>query len=111
MILASDLRIGNWVQRIGCPLQIVGIKGTDIWVEAKGVEIEYEFYDGFKPIELTDEWLKKFGFVYSDFLESWSLNGIITLELEAGGFFYDRFKIETVNQLQNLYHALTGEEL
>ena len=111
MILASDLRIGNWVQRIGWHYQIVGIKGIDIWIDAKGVEFMFKLNDGFHPIPLTEEWLEKFGFVYSDFLESWSLNGKITLEIEAGGFFYDRFKIETVHQLQNLVHALTGEEL
>ncbi len=111
-MIPEDLRIGNWVQRIGFPYQIVAIKGIDIWVEAKGVILEYFLYDGFHPIPLDKEWLEKFGFNYSDFLESWSsVDGKISIEATDGGFIYDRFKIRYVHQLQNLVHALTEEYL
>lgn len=66
------------------------------------------------PIQLTEEWMEKFGFTYND------LNGDsghwqkLPFELLQGedGFSYKYYtEVKSVHQLQNLYFALTGEEL
>jgi hypothetical protein len=87
------------------------------------------------PIPLTEEWLLKFGFekeyFYGDDAKFiwWQLNdfgleifntnkeqGRTSIESKDVGFFYepmfmDYIEIKHVHQLQNLYFALTGEEL
>ena len=70
-----------------------------------------------KPIPLTEEWLLKFGFE-NDNIEWW--NGIISIGIYKDGLFYcptgqayirKGNEIQNVHTLQNLYFALTGEEL
>ena len=77
----------------------------------------------FTPIPLTEEWLLKFGFNINKSVEEFiywkKFDMILDFELfRKIGFdvFYieTRFntvQINTVHQLQNLYFALTGEEL
>ena len=66
------------------------------------------------PIPLTEEWLLKFGF---EKLEGWDdtfffqLNNVQITDYNVSGYDYDSFNIRHVHQLQNLYFALTGEEL
>ena len=76
------------------------------------------------PIPLTKEWLVKFGFDFS--IDTWYLKGVAIWETECCdakgneeiGFFYELrdvgmmdMNIKYVHQLQNLYFALTGQEL
>ena len=115
---ATELRIGNWV-KWNYEERSDG--------NAYPVEFGYELDDIknnpniVKPIPLTEEWLVKFGFEYKD--------GYLTLELgyfSGSNFIYwigdvlNLFcksgmmltnNIKYVHQLQNLYFALTGEEL
>lgn len=73
-----------------------------------------------EPIHLTEEWLLKFGFKRYDIYrcgidEKLVIDGSsdafgFFAEDEVSGFIYDR-QIKYVHQLQNLYFALTGEEL
>jgi hypothetical protein len=106
---AQELRIGNYLQDFGGNIaQVIHLTKDKIILES--------------PITLTEEWLLKFGFS----------NGI-----SKGGFTFDKCKlsihlksysypngrtyfnswcilekqIEYVHQLQNLYFALTDEEL
>jgi hypothetical protein len=79
----------------------------------------------YKPIPLTEEWLLKFGFIgkYKSVHTHWNYKGFgieqKSDEDDFGGsipieqvFYYEyRYDIEHVHQLQNLYFALTGEEL
>jgi hypothetical protein len=75
-----------------------------------------------KPITLTEEWLLKFGFENPDNDYRWVYgNDLIWVDLDDGGCALDRaliwldvafnLKIQYVHQLQNLYFALTNEEL
>jgi hypothetical protein len=74
-----------------------------------------------KPIPLTEEWLLKFGFVKdSEYDNTFNLgievlNGFkdFTIDIRAKVLLLDcmEIKIEYVHQLQNLYFALTGEDL
>ena len=126
----TELRIGNYIntinrgsevhlpddivfiiQKLGSKCELCRIDKKP-WEEIKLPEIPY--YD-LSPIPLTEEWLLKFGFEW---------------KIQHQGFYNGRFKIDEkykegyrlyfggekidvkhVHQLQNLYFALTGEEL
>jgi hypothetical protein len=122
---ATELRIGNYVDLGG---------GRNLY------QIQDEIFGSLNlnPIPLTEEWLLKFGFEEIENLHThWKsdkgffLNGyIIFMEKIIGVIigeksnskFYDHSyqyrngigiikQIQYVHQLQNLYFALTGEEL
>lgn len=116
---ANELRIGNWVK----------------WNyeessdgNAYPVEYGYELDDIknnpniVKPIPLTEEWLERFGFdkvadncwlsektsFYIDNREGHIRKGFVYYLREDSNDF---IPIDYVHSLQNLYFALTGEEL
>ena len=106
--MKNELRIGNWVT----------IHRTEIEM----LEGDFRFTDNFfKPISLNKEWLLKFGFEAQE--ESFHLKDFsIELIGDDGrwcAYIYDEYHaiecplslIKHVHQLQNLYFALTGEEL
>lgn len=126
---AKDLRIGNYV---------TGAKGakyngdTVKWNIGDYIECNKycDYIDSFKPIPITEEYLFKFGFeVYAestimkaykigfntitrDYLFDLTWLKRIDKGMEKYPFYRNgRFKIKYVHQLQNLYFALTGEEL
>jgi hypothetical protein len=83
--------------------------------------LEYPLY--LKPIPLTEEWLVKFGFIFTDYcIENHPIQ-LQTLSENRGFLFqYDFVKysgygstfnvvIQYVHQLQNLYWCICGEEL
>lgn len=124
MLFSNELRQGNWVERIGHPLKVTGIKNDDIFVDANGVELEYYIFDGINPIPITEEWFLKFGFTFDkkDMTELLSpevkhpkkyIKGVVKIIEQKDFFVFVRyeFQIKYVHQLQNLYFALTGEEL
>lgn len=109
MIEAQELRIGNWVKNIyGNEVQITVIDDTVTWP---------------KPIPLTPEWLERAGFEH--ILNN--LEDFYAIDYEEGEFYFglseymDSYHIHGyhatympiryVHQLQNLYFALTGQEL
>jgi len=78
-----------------------------------------DFKDGkFKPIPLTNEWIKNFGFTESEAIGVF-FSGKIDLERISSDQGYGvsiheepiGLEINYVHQLQNLYYSLTGEEL
>lgn len=111
MIEGNELRLGNHVFVQGVPRELTKqmFKVAVITLNCQDIE----------PIPLTKEWLLKFGFERS-------VNGLWKFPLEMrsngrNGFhcFYGNssskrkinIEIKSVHQLQNLYFALTGEEL
>lgn len=83
-------------------------------MERKDVENYYEM----KPIELTQEWFDKFGFYKMGMwkiIKDVEFSKLIGYGLAIKGIDgYNRLNqnsILYVHQLQNLFHALTGEEL
>ena len=109
---ANELRLGNFVY-----------DEADMLVPIHIVHIEEDNTSWLRPIPLTKEWLLKFGFeepkhtpIYSieikfdsDFIDYLDYN----LEEKTVSLSYDFCGINCfyVHQLQNLYFALTGEEL
>mgnify|MGYP003658203865 CR=1 FL=1 len=100
---ANELRIGNFVDDNGVTIQMTYITEDNT--------------EWFEPIPLTEEWLVKFGFENTNTKENPNYKkGFYTCMVrEHGinicnghGFIND---LNHVHQLQNLYFALTGEEL
>jgi hypothetical protein len=113
---AEELRIGNYAQLDG------GIECIDVY---DLLDIVSDNFIVCNPIPLTEEWLLKFGFK-KDVDGSFAKNDIsifldkrfkTNLYLQTNesdrkfNWFGFECKIKYVHQLQNLYFALTGEEL
>lgn len=102
---ASELRIGNWFKE-----GILEQTYAQITAEQILDFYDYPLDDFYKPIPLTEEWLIKFGFEkayetcyqYKDFILN---DKFIMMDIDI------TVQLKYVNQLQNLYFALTGEEL
>jgi hypothetical protein len=114
---ASDLRIGNFVNNKG-RLDIVTCLEHVTFEDITNVRGQY--YEVFipEPIPLTEEWLLKFGFGKNDNNQFILMEGSVDIlfNKDLNGWTCDgiNFSInmtEHVHQLQNLYFALTGEEL
>tara|TARA_R110001606_G_C15242210_1_gene636398 strand:+ start:49 stop:411 length:363 start_codon:yes stop_codon:yes gene_type:complete len=114
---AKELRINNLVYWNG-RLETIDLNsfGTQ-WNNSDGRLL----FEEYKPIPLTEEWLLKFGFFYDKIEGVFLLNGVEIVS-EKYNFNYTvfgwceqvsklSFKIKHVNELQNLYYALTQKEL
>ena len=104
---ANELRAGNWVQRNEKQYRCV----SDTIVLFDNGQIEL------KPIPLTEEWLLRFGFRKSEgrFGNQYHIDyfGIYTDVRGKYCFCFDALikSVEFVHDLQNLFFALTGQEL
>jgi hypothetical protein len=119
---AEELRIGNWV------------KGDYSGEKQATIENISDLQNGnvyLSPIPITEEWLKRFGFkIYDDCYAAIDLRGrynrklIICLDehniwciapsmndFYTDDYFTDDIELPYIHQLQNLYYALTGQEL
>lgn len=119
-ILASELRIGNWVRFKHLLCFIITIKQDNCEIQSSRVIVNSS-YDFIEPIPLTPEILEKCGFSFGINLQSFvrgrhqfvEIKNMIDGYLSEDGVFYYgvRTKIQHLHQLQNLYFALTGKEL
>lgn len=111
---ANELRIGNFVLELRKP-EVVGKRTFENW-DTLNLE------DHLHPIPLTEEWLKKAGFekrdlftFYYDKLCIRKSNPLDKFDQNGRTYWNSWTIIESqpnyVHQLQNLYFALTGEEL
>lgn len=119
---ANELRIGNWYLSTKFQVPVICEMGDfyEIYARADGSS-EYTVDDIFEPIPLTEEWLLKFGFrnecgyncavCYTlDFNSGLTIN-FLNKELYCYLNSIRLDNIKYVHQLQNLYFALTGNEL
>lgn len=100
---ATELRIGNWFIQYDEPEQFDG---------------DFYHLSDIKFIPLTEEWLLKLGFKeVSDriYVKNYHYGyefGITNYFVIKNGKHFIRYKhIKYIHQLQNLYFALTNEEL
>jgi len=112
---ANELKIGNLINSPYGVSTIYGVNKDCIQIEI--VETIYDFdLDEINPIPITEEWLLDLGFTR----QPWGLtkDGLLfkdpkldckNLVLEIGNGH--RTQIKYIHELQNLYFALTGEEL
>lgn len=120
---SKELRIGNYVWSTDGYFGQIEDQITEIEYKRVGTthsKTPYLPIENVEPILLTEEWLLKFGFEKCDsyFEQGYSLGkyksfsnslGEINFCLFDFGDWYQPIKF--VHQLQNLYFALTGEEL
>ena len=122
---ANQLRVGNLVQ-------VNNETGEVLWFDHEGavcqtLDEKCQCDMNIEPIEITAEWLLKLGFKYNKL--QFCSNKIIVHQYKIKGiclsiderkvnkheysFFGNNFirTVKHVHQLQNLYFALTGEEL
>jgi hypothetical protein len=113
----NELRIGNYVKYY---YEVMSIDIPEYKIE-NGADIQvHENFNIFEPIPITEEWLLKFGFnkIGTNWEKGWLL---LHTNLKTGTFDFlinepysgkmNATINQSVHQLQNLYFALTGEEL
>lgn len=110
----NELRLNNYVLET----EQVVLLSTNYDLFKCLVNVDREI--GYKPIPLTEEWLLKFGFKKVGI--NFELNSIVIWYSSYEKCFVWRFmnvgedadrkvRLDYLHQLQNLYFALTGEEL
>ena len=127
---ANELRIGNYItgiyeddndkeRKVLC--RVIALDETGemidykIWVETFGQDSE-EYFNEFEPITLTEEWLLWLGFESNPYQDRYE-KGTFYIECDKTKGGLDLWvkglppMLTHVHQLQNLYFALTGEEL
>ena len=107
---AQELRIGNLISYHGRVIEVEGVFLHTIYHNAGFDSDTDESCRPFKPIHLTEQWLIDFGFERG--VDYW-FKGDVILDISPEGLSY-RFHyniIQYVHCLQNLYFALTGEDL
>ena len=108
---SNELRIGNFTKQG----EVKSFVENGIHV---GFGKCYNFNE-LEPMPLTEEWLFKFGFEYNNSTYEWyDKSAVFFIQMNYLGFdLIAKFKnerikeIKYVHQLQNLYFALTNEEL
>ena len=109
---ANDFKIGNILK---------GDSGQPFEITIDDLMIIENGDSKAKPIPLTEEWLLKFGFEENDDYISednlWNdyLKNNVRITMPYFEFYFDNgddsIKIHYIHQLQNLYSALTNQEL
>jgi hypothetical protein len=112
---ATEVRIGNLLNHnngfVVGPFTVNSIHISDL-------ERDNAYAKEYEPIPLTEEWLISFGFI--DDKITFELKGFMLGWYRNDEFYYlptnqinvrNKIQIKYVHQLQNLYFALTGEEL
>jgi len=129
----QDLRLGNYIElryENEGYCEVISIdKNGCIDVEYPDGEIIYDReckFENHEPIPLTEEWLLKFGFIkhHHDYINSMENLVLMLREIETNEWIYKLYPIElgtaqqpkavnikSIHQLQNLYFALTSEDL
>lgn len=110
---AQELRIGNIfnykVKEEGKEYdEISTIDNNDL-----RILLEKPDYENYNPVPLTDEWFLKARFVKLNSLNDtvYYKKNAIRLKKGIDCYEFGSTKIKYLHQLQNLYFALTGEEL
>ena len=119
MIKINELRTGNlFLYDIGVDSDGVGTEWQPTALDWQDIKWCGEDPKGFNlvhsPIPLTEEWLLRFGFENDPSDYQWIFKDKFCIDYfqdEEGFWFLPSNRIYTVHQLQNLYHALYGEEL
>ena len=135
---AKDLRIGNLIKRNNEVFGVWNLKRKSLELDSVELDrhVKYETYENIMPLDLSEEWLLKFGFEGNN-MDMWKVlpfgdgvelhvdcvqegkfvNAVLTkgrVEKGIPGRDYVYIYLsecQYVHQLQNLFFAITGEEL
>ena len=127
---ASELRIGNLVDLGNRIAKVIEINHLScVVVDLEETQDTIEDYKRIKPIPLTEKWLLNFGFKLAGDFTNTRVLDVVKHAYDCSEIRYSpnegllRFSnggikgstiipyVKHVHQLQNLYFALTGEEL
>jgi len=109
---SSELRIGNFVQWSGNAHSIESIQKDWVTIRKKNLQEFRLPYHKINSILLTEEWLVRFGFTFNSKFHLYENNKDFKLNWEFVLMDIDKYvRPNFVHQLQNLYFALTGEEI
>jgi len=114
MIRANELRIGNLVwEDYGGYYEVLMVSPNSVDLVKPLMSISGRYLiEQINPILLTEEWLLKLGFNKFKNYNDFSRKGVIIHGRKRGFVLRKSVPvIKYVHQLQNLYFALTGEEL
>lgn len=124
MIQANELRIGNWVtfDEDGFDQMVKVVEVSENDFRAEGDQVYPPYDTVYEPIPLTPEILEKCGFVLRPMRQSIWVHGVLQLWMGNNSrkiaYLYNGDSAEyipntvtSLHQLQNLYFALTGQEL
>lgn len=120
----NELRIGNLIKisETGTIITVTGIMQNSHGIKVFGITSDGTYCNPWieycEPISLTEEWLLKFGFkILNGFDDAiiWVKDYVeleyVTRNSTTAYVNYINNECNHVHQLQNLYFALTGEEL
>lgn len=117
---ANELRLGNFVYGVSDRVEIV-CSFLENGLTTKTIHFDDHFtseINYFTPIPLTEEWLIKLGFTYQTMgiftAPSIQYFSVVKWQGHDAKFTLikdQKLSIKHVHQLQNLYFALTGNEL
>lgn len=123
---AKNYRVGNWVSQPHKVGKICEIWKNGIRIEGQNFGHDYAHTE---PIKITEQWLIDFGFKKEDLIDnsgyyytlelsdskycdlslsSGDKNGYIEVTLFP---YEDYFRYKYVHELQNLFFAITGQEI
>ena len=118
---ANELRLMNYVYQEDEIVVVYDIsKNDNDWYRVNGLRCEENYVSAIKPIPLTEEWLLKFGFKRyengdANLGRCYSSPNVSLLmwygQDRADVSFWQGDGFKYVNQLQNIYFALTNKEL
>jgi len=127
---ANELRIGNYLFVPGIDREVIVsamFKSHYVCEDSDGIRFDESLRINYQPISLTEQWLLKLGFEkHPNDIPSYAkifgnFNGddfeyAFCVYQDSNGNFYaqiigKKIVLNSVHQLQNLYFALTGEEL
>jgi hypothetical protein len=117
MIKANELRIGNYFNYNNIAFKVVKIENKYIGLDKEDDFGNYANIEDIEPISITKEILLKCGFKklgndnYSIGRINLGLNYNISIDIDYVPIHCLNGKIKYLHQLQNLYFALTNEEL
>jgi hypothetical protein len=120
---ASELRIGNYINRTSKAFKDKPLGVTQVDLDTFYWIVEcIDDFDNYEPIPLTEEWLVRMGFeikenyywINNKFFGGYAFDLVrncLVKEYPCSANEFHTTDIEYVHQLQNLYFALTGQEL
>ena len=127
---ANELRLGNLVYGVSDRIEkVTHITEKEVKTNLLKLDAESQLlnFNDIRPIPLTEEWLLKFGFEFNHQNEYWKhyqndkgfnisqwVHPTKFAGFEKFGAFYygdSYLEVKYVHTFQNLYFALTGEEL
>lgn len=112
---AAELRAGNLIYMNGVIIQLTGVTQYGIYWGNHGYCAL--FLQSTYPIEFTDEWIERLNIANGEGIHNDKFSGYLTIQKDERGRFslyvgsVELVYFEYVHELQNIWYALTGEEL